>query len=138
MPGNTTQYVQGRSFFPVVWLRANVTNNEDFQMGITGSAAVKEFPAARKTDVVTLVLSLNALPSAGTITVTITKDGTDTSFSAQCGAPTSTQRRVVEIDPGDLQFNKNHRIGMHITSSSNLSPTTIEAAAYVEVQPSGE
>lgn len=127
--------IQPRQFFPVVWARGNVPADADLQIGITGFAPLKEFPAARQSDVVTLVLVLSAVPSAGTVTATITKDGSDTAYSAQCGAPTGTARRIIEIAPGSLQFNKEHRIGIHLTSSASLSPTTLDAAVYVEVQP---
>lgn len=128
-------YTQSRQFFPVVWGRANVPAGANLQIGMVGQGAQKEFPAARKSDVVTLVLVLSATPSAGNVTATITKDGVDTAFSAQCGAATSTSRRIIEIPPGALQFNKNHRIGIHLTSSALLSPLTLEAAVYIEVQP---
>lgn len=133
--GDMSTYIQSRQFFPAVWTRINVPANADVQLGLTGTGQIKELPAARKTDVVTLVLVLTAVPGVGTVTATVTKDGVDTAYYARCGAPTSTQRRVVEIPPGALAFNKEHRIGIHLTSSATLSPTTIDAAVYVEVQP---
>jgi len=132
----TTNYTQPRMFFPIVWGRGNIPVDADIDIGITGMANMKEAPAARLTSVVTLVFMGSEVPSAGTITAEITKDGTGTGYTATFGAGTGTQRRVEDIEPGSLQFNANHRLGINITSSSDLSPAdTVDVLVYLAVQP---
>lgn len=129
-------YIQPRQFFPTLWTRGNVPADADLDIGIAGQANIKELPAARQSSVVTLVLVGTGVPSSGSIRAEITKDGALTGISAQFGAATGTQRRVEEIAPGVLTFNKNHRLGINITSTANLVPETIDVVVYLEVQPS--
>ena len=132
----TTAYTQPRMFFPIVWGRGNVPADADLDIGILGMANVKEAPAARQTSVVTLVSVGSEVPSVGTITAEITKDGTGTGYTATFGAGTGTERRIEDIEPGELQFNKNHRLGINLTSSADLSPAdTVDVLVYLVVQP---
>lgn len=128
-------YIQPRQFFPTLWTRGNVPAGADLDIGIAGQANIKELPAARQSSVVTLVLVGTEVPTTGYIKAEITKDGALTGFSAQFGAATGTMRRVEEFAPGALQFNKEHRLGIRLTSHASLAPTTIDVAVYLEVQP---
>lgn len=130
----TTEYTQPRQFFPAVWARGNVPASADIDMGLAGAAFIEELPAARQLSVVTLVLAGTAVPSVGWVEAEITKDGAGTGYDARFGASTGTQRRIVEISPGLVVFNKEHRIGINLTSAATLSPTTIDVVVYLEVQ----
>lgn len=128
-------YIQPRQFFPPVWSRGNVPADADLDIGLTGSSWAKEFPAPRQLSVVTLVLVGSAVPTTGWIRAEITKDGVGTGYTSQFGQSTGTMRRIETIAPGALLFNREHRIGIKITSHASLAPTTIDVVAYVEVQP---
>lgn len=129
-----TVYTQPRQFFPALWARGNVPASASLDIGLAGAAYIDEVMSSRQLSVVALVLMGTAVPTTGWIKAEITKDGSLTGYSAQFGASTGTQRRVTDIAPGDLQFNKEHRIGIRLTSAATLNPTTIDVGVYVEVQ----
>ena len=131
----TVSYTQSRQFFPTLWTRGNVPAGADLDIGIAGQANIKELPAARQSSVVTLVLVGTEVPTTGWVKAEVTKDGALTGQSAQFGQATGTKRRVVDIAPGVLTFNKEHRLGIRLTSHASLAPTTIDVAVYLEVQP---
>lgn len=131
----TVQYTQPRQYFPALWSRGNVPASASIQMGQAGAAYMDEFPAARPSSVTALVLVGTAVPSAGWIKAEITRNGVGTGHTAQFGQATGTKRRITDIAPGACRFNKEERLGILLTSSASLSPTTIDVAVYLEVQP---
>lgn len=131
----TVSYTQSRQFFPAVWTRGNVPANASLDIGISGQATIKDLPAASQSSVVTLVLAGSQVPTTGWVKAEITKDGALTGFSAQFGAATGTMRRIEVLAPGVLTFNKEHRIGVHLSSHPSLAPADIDVAVYLEIQP---
>lgn len=128
-------YTQPRQYFPAVWARGNIPASANLDIGQAGAAYMQEFPAARPSSVTALVLVGSAVPTTGWIQAEITRNGTGTGYTAQFGAATGTQRRITDIEPGACRFNKEERLGVRITSSGTLAPTTIDVAVYFEVQP---
>ncbi len=135
MPGNETSYMSSRRFFPAVWTTSNVPASMGSKIDIAGfPAGLNEMPFPRQGSIVAIVAVLSEAVTAGQIVVRVTKDGTNTGDIVTIQSAAGT-RRIEDFDPGVVVFNRNHELGVRITSSSDLSPAgSIDLAVYFEVQ----
>ncbi len=135
MAGNTTLYTSPRRFFPAVWYSTNVPASASGKIDIAGfPAGLNEMPFPRQGSIVAIIVALSAAVTAGQMVVRVTKDGVNTgdTVTIQSGAGT---RRIEDFDPGDITFNRNHNLGVRLSSSSDLAPAgSIDLVVYFEVQ----
>lgn len=135
MPGNQTSYRSLRVPLPGFWKQAGVTSGQGtgLPMGIVGISK-ETLPLARKASIVAVGLTLTTPVTAGLIRFEITKNGVGTGITKDMTLAEGT-RKIWEIDPGKLVFEKGDEIGFLWGSSASLTPSgTIEAVLYVEVQ----
>ena len=135
MPGNVTIYSSPRRYFPAVWTSTNIPADMGEKIDIAGfPAGLREMPFPRQGCIVSAVVALSEAVTAGQIVVRLTKDGVNTGdiITVQDTAGT---RRVEDFDPGTITFNRNHELGVRLTSDSSLTPDgTIDLVVYFEVQ----
>jgi hypothetical protein len=96
-----------------------------------GSATLSEFIMDRGGSIIGVVAYLNASITAGTITVSPTLDGTTkmtATINATHNATVSTQNR------GTDTFTAKQRIGLKLTSTTNIAPETCDLMAAIIVE----
>ena len=135
MAGNTTIYTSPRRFFPAVWYRTNVPASATGKIDIAGfPAGLNEMPFPRQGTIVAIVVALSEAVTAGQMVVRVTKDGVNTGDVVTI-QDTAGTRRVEDFEPGVITFNRNHNLGVRLSSSAALAPAgSIDLVVYFEVQ----
>lgn len=134
MTGNTTVYTSNRRFFPAIWEAKNIAASTSEKIGVAGLAAgLNELPFPRRGSIVSVVLALSAPLTAGQIVARITKDGVNTGDTLTIN-DTVTTRRIIDLEPGALTFNRNHELGVRLSTSAAFAPSTTDCCVYFEVQ----
>lgn len=135
MPGNTTLYKSPRAFLPMLWTANNLPPNANVVAGVAGlQAGLDQVPMARAGSVAAVLVVLSEAVTSQFITVTLRKNGSNTSTQVQIN-PVDGTTKVAELPLGDTAYAVGDTVGIAVSTPAGLAPAgQIDLAVYLEVQ----
>lgn len=133
---SVTQFISSesldRTFLPVTFQETNVIANQStgVALGVVGTS-LEQIPMARAGSIMSLGIVLTSAVTAGLLRLELTRNGTDTGRTFDI---TSGDKKIWELEAGQLSFTKGQELGLKWGSSAALAPTGFEMNVFFEVQ----
>jgi len=134
MPGNDTTYKSPRSFLPALWTENNLPQSADRILEVAGApTGLSQFPVAQCGSITGIIIVLSEAITSGELTVSLRKNGVNT--SAQVVMPADGKTRIGVIPPGEAHYDPGDTVGVHVATSSGFAPNAqIDLGVYLELQ----
>ena len=124
-----------------LWFQDNVAANQSAvelvradQVGAAPDGFINSLILGRTCSVTGVWVKLNANQSAGSLTVTVLKNGVAQSLTAVINTATSFDSTFVIRGASGLSCNAGDRISLTITTDAGWLPTTADLRAGIEVE----
>lgn len=135
MPGNATIYKSPRTFFPATWSLSNIAPNANVVAGISGLLpGFTDLPFPRSSSVASLIVALSQPITAQSITLTMRRNGVDTTLQAQI-VPSDGIVAIKTVPLNAAVYLAGETIGFSVSTPVGLTPAgQIDLVIYFEAQ----
>lgn len=135
MPGNETLIKSPRAFLPMLWTATNLPPNSNQVADIAGlQPGLNQVPMARAGSVAAVLVLLSTPVTAQAITVTLRKNGSNTSNQIVVG-PADGLVKVAELPLVNTAYAVGDLVGIAVSTPLGFAPAgTVDLVVYLEVQ----